>query len=333
VTISAEVRLRSAVAVDIGGTKLAAGVVDSTGRVWHSARVPTPAGGTGEVVWAALAGLIGTVRAAAATAGAPEPAGVGVGCGGPMRWPQGVVSPLNIGGWRDFPLRERLGDLLGLGVVRVHNDAIALAVAEHWRGAAVGRRDALGMVVSTGVGGGLVLGDRVVDGASGNAGHIGHVVVDPDGPECACGGWGCLEAIASGPRTVAWAVANGWHGADVDAQADGPVLVADARAGDAVALAALARSGAALGVGIASALALCDVQVVVVGGGLAAAGELLFEPLRATLARHARLKVTSGDDGHSTREIPVVGSALGPEAGLIGAAALVLAGDRYWSAG
>jgi glucokinase len=328
--------LRSAVAVDIGGTKLAAGVVDSTGRVWHADRVPTPVGGDGEVVWAALAGLIGAVRAAAAIAGAPPPGGVGVGCGGPMRWPQGVVSPLNIPGWRDFPLRQRLGELFGASPVRVHNDAIALAVAEHWRGAAVGRRDALGMVVSTGVGGGLVLGDRVMDGASGNAGHIGHVVVDPAGPGCACGGRGCLEAIASGPRTVAWALANGWRCAVAERRvlgargrygeslADGRGLVADARVGDVVAVAALARAGAALGVGIASALALCDVQVVVVGGGLAAAGDLLFDPLREALRRHARLGFT--------RAVPVVASALGPQAGLIGAAALVLAGNRYWSA-
>jgi glucokinase len=308
------------VAVDIGGTKLAAGVVDSTGRVWHSARVPTPVDADGETVWAALAGLLDAVRAVAAETPAPPPSGVGVGCGGPMRWPVGVVSPLNIRGWREFGLRERLGDLLGLGPVRVHYDAIALAIAEHWRGAAVGTRDALGMVVSTGVGGGLVLGGRVVDGASGNAGHIGHVVVDPTGPDCACGGRGCLEAVASGPRTVAWAQANGWRGV----VPDGRLLVADARAGDPVAVAALARSGAALGVGIASALALCDVQVVVVGGGLAAAGDLLLEPMRATLARHARLGFT--------REVPVVASALGPDAGLIGAAALVLGGDRYWSA-
>ncbi len=107
--------------------------------------------------------------------------------------------------------------------------------------------------------------------------------------------------------------------------ADGRALVADGQAGDAVAVAALARAGAALGVGIASALALCDVQVVVVGGGLAAAGDLLLGPLRDSLARHARLGFT--------RAVPVVGSELGSDAGLVGAAALVLAGDRYWSAG
>lgn len=313
--------MRAALAIDIGGTKLAAGVVDTDGRIRHSSRVPTPVDADGETVWRALETLVEQVREAAAEAGTPRPTGIGVGCGGPMLWPAGVVSPLNIPGWRGgFPLRERLAALPGAGPVRVHNDAIALAVAEHWRGAGAGHADVLGMVVSTGVGGGLVLGDRVVDGASGNAGHIGHVVVDPAGPECACGGRGCLEAVASGPRTVTWALANGW----ADPAPDGRSLVAAARTGHPVAVAALHRAGSAVGVGIASATALCDVAVVVVGGGLAAAGDLLFEPMRAALARHARLGFT--------RDVPVRGAALGPDAGLVGAAALVLAGERYWSA-
>lgn len=306
--------------MDIGGTKLAAGVVDEAGRVWHAERLPTPSGDA-EAVWASLARVIERVRVAAAAVGAPVPRGVGVGCGGPMRWPDGVVSPLNIGGWRAFPLRERLTELLPGEPVRVHNDAIAFAAGEHWRGAGRGRHNLLGIVVSTGVGGGLVVRDRIVDGTTGNAGHIGHVVVDPAGPSCACGGRGCLEAIASGPATVAWARSNGWRAG----QSDGLSLVADARAGHPVALAALARAGEALGVAIASAAALCDLQLIVIGGGLAAAGELLFGPLRKALARHARLSFTAG--------VPVMAAAGGEHAGLVGAAALVLAGDRYWSAG
>jgi glucokinase len=229
------------------------------------------------------------------------------------------VSPLNIPAWRDFPLRERLRELADGAPVRVHNDAIALALGE-WRwGAGRGHHNVLGMVVSTGVGGGLVLGGRVIDGASGNAGHVGHIVVDPAGPACACGGRGCLEAIASGPRTVARARAAGWTGAD------GVALAADARAGDRVAITALARAGEALGIGIASAVAACDVSIVVLGGGLAQAGELLFGPLRAAYARHARLSFA--------RDVPVVPAALGPHAGLIGAATLLLGGESCWSAG
>lgn len=298
-------------AVDVGGTKLAAGLVDADGKVLRAARVPTP-GGASETVWGALRDLVDSV------VGGTEIAAVGAGCGGPMRWPAGVVSPLNINGWRDFPLRDRLGELFPGVTVRLHNDAVCVAVAEHWRGAARGHDHALGMVVSTGVGGGLVLGGRLVDGASGNAGHIGHVVVDPAGPPCACGGRGCLEAVASGPRVTAWAVDQGWAGGTTAGE-----LARDAVAGDPVAVAALARSGAALGVAIASVTALCDLSTVVVGGGLVQAGPLLLDPLRDALTRHARMDFT--------RAVAVVPAALGQEAGLVGAAALVLAGDRYWS--
>ncbi|MGQ0843661.1 MAG: ROK family protein [Sporichthyaceae bacterium] len=298
-----------ALAVDIGGTKLAVGIVDADGRVVRSERAPTP-NGDADAVWAALVDLVEWVRE-------PAMVGVGVGCGGPMRWPAGEVSPLNIPGWRDFPLRERLTELCSVPV-RVHNDAVAVAVAEHWRGAGAGHGNVLGMVVSTGVGGGLVLGGRVVDGKAGNAGHVGHVVVDPDGPECACGGRGCVEAIASGPKTVQWAREQGWTGSD------GASLAVDAAGGHAVAQAALARSGTALGVAIASAVALCDVEVVCLGGGLSQAGDALWKPLRAAYRAHAGL--------FFARDVEVVPAALGQDAGLVGAGALVLAAGAYWSA-
>jgi glucokinase len=298
-------------AVDVGGTKLAAGLVDPDGRVLRASRRPTPATGDGEEVWAALGELVDAV-----VGSEPVPA-VGVGCGGPMRWPAGEVSPLNIPGWRAFPLRARLSERFPGAPVRLHNDAVCLAVAEHWRGAARGHDDALGMVVSTGVGGGLVLGGRLVDGASGNAGHVGHVVVDPNGPDCSCGGRGCLEAIASGPRTAQWAAAQGWRGGTTAQE-----LAAAARAGARVAVAAFARAGAAVGVAIASVAALCDVSVAVVGGGVVQAGPLVLGPLRDAVREHAVMDFT--------RHLPVVPAALGQEAGLVGAAALVLAGDRYW---
>ncbi|GAA0612805.1 ROK family protein [Sporichthya brevicatena] len=311
-----------ALAVDIGGTKLAAGLVDADGTVRAADRVPTPRSPDAEVLWTALADLVRSVHAKAGAA----TAGIGVGCGGPMVWPAGRVSPLNIGGWRDFPLRDRLRDLareLGVGdVVRIHNDAVCVAVAEHWRGAGRGSANVLGMVVSTGVGGGLVLGGRLVDGARGNAGHIGHVCVDPRGPECACGARGCLEAVASGPRTAAWARAEGWANPAGD---DAATMTADARAGHPVALAALRRAGEALGVAIASASHLCDLDVVAVGGGLAQAGDLLFGPLHAAYEAQARM-----DFVRATRIVP---AALGQEAGLVGAAALVLVPGTYWSPG
>lgn len=308
-------------AVDVGGTKLAAGVVDADGRLLLHARRPTPASMDAEEIWSALAELILGVLA---EYGQPI-FGAGIGCGGPMSWPAGEVWPVNMPAWRDFPVRARVAELLksgrsAAGPVRIHNDAICIAVGEHWRGAGRGLPDVLGMVVGTGVGGGLVLGDRLVDGASGNAGHIGHVLVETGGPVCGCGARGCLEGIARGPAIVAWAQRNGWVG-----EPTGVALAASAAAGDPVALAAYARAGRALGVAIASAVNLTDVAVVTIGGGVVSAGRPLLDPMARAYAERARLPFSV-----RARAVP---ARLGQAAGLVGAAALVLRGDRYWAGG
>jgi glucokinase len=310
---------RTVLALDIGGTKLAAGIVDRGGRVSAAARVPTPHGRRldAETLWKTVVALLDRFTAGV---GAKDIAGVGVGCGGPMNWPDGHVSPLNIPAWRDFPLRDRLRERFPGIPVRVHNDAVCVAVGEHWRGAGRGTANVLGMVVSTGVGGGLVLGGHLVDGRSGNAGHIGHVVVEPDGPECECGGRGCLEAIARGPAVAAYAKAHGWR----HPQGTARDVADDAARGHPVAREALARAGSALGVANAAATHLLDVEGVAVGGGLSQAGPLLFDPLEEAFRRHARMEWA--------RRVRVVPAALGQEAGLVGAAALVLSGSRYWNA-
>jgi glucokinase len=299
--------MSSVLAIDIGGTKMAAAIVDDDGTVVRRDRTPT-----GADPWpsfeAMLDRLVGDTRVD----------GVGIGCGGPMTWPVGEVSPLNIPAWRDFPLRARLAEKYPGVPVRLHNDAVAFAAAEHWRGAAQGIENVIGMVVSTGVGGGIISGGRLLDGATGNAGHFGHVVADPQGPQCVCGGRGCLEAIARGPATVAWARERG------STAEDGPALARLAAAKDEVALAAFARSGEAVGRVIAWCAALLDLQMVVVGGGLAQSGPPLWGPLLASVREHAVLPFLP--------ELRVVPPALGGDAGLVGAAALVLAGDRYWSA-
>ncbi|MDP9389665.1 MAG: ROK family protein, partial [Actinomycetota bacterium] len=179
----------TAVAVDVGGTKLAAGVVDAEGTIVRSARVAT-AGDDAEALFARLRDLVDGVRSG-------DEVVCGVGCGGPMAPGGETVSPLNIPVWSEFPLRARLAGVVGVPTF-VDNDAKALALGEGWRGAARGRSDFVAMVVSTGVGGGIVLDGRLLDGAGGNAGHIGHVIVEPGGRRCACGAAGCLEAEASG---------------------------------------------------------------------------------------------------------------------------------------
>lgn len=308
-----------ALGIDVGGTKLAVGLVDPQGSVVASDRVPTRDELGPEGLWLALRRLIDHV---VTEAGNPQLVGIGVGCGGPMTWPDGAVSPLAITSWRDFPLRERLAETYG-EPVRLINDAIALAVAEHWVGAAQGCEDFLGIVVSTGVGGGLVLGGRVLAGATGNAGHLGHVVVEPDGSPCHCGAQGCVEAIASGPALTRWAMEQGWTPPG-DLPSDAESLTAAAHAGDITALAALARAGSAIGVGLASAAALCDLELVVVGGGVSNAGALLLEPMRHAFRRHAGMGFV--------RRVAIEESGAGPEAGVVGAAALVHRPERYWPA-
>lgn len=321
---------RLALALDIGGTKLAAAVVDESGAIVAAHRVRNPQGTDGDVLFDALTTAADTALASAGTKpGDPRlvPA-IGVGTAAPLDLDAGTVSPVNIPAWRAYPLRDRLIEHYQMDVGLI-GDAVAVAVGEHWRGAARGHANVLGMVVSTGVGGGFVLNGRVVVGATGNAGHIGHASVDPNGPDCVCGGVGCLEAIASGTSLAAWAVAHGFTPANGTASGavdrPGPAAdeIADAAvAGDPIALAAFQRAGAALGLAIAGAVTLLDLDLVVIGGGVAAAGPLLFDPIAAAYTRYAAL-------GFAKRP-RVVPALLGGTAGLIGAAAVAMDPPAYW---
>jgi glucokinase len=306
-------------AIDIGGTKLAAALVAADGTVSRRHQVPTRPtdAGRGDELWATLSALTDEVLRD------EPPGGIGVGCGGPMTWRAGEVSPLNIAAWRDYPLRSRLQDKYPATTVRVHNDAIAMAVGEHWHGAGRGAYAFLGVVVSTGVGGGLVVNGDVVSGDTGNAGHVGHVIADPDGPDCACGGRGCLEAIARGPAVVAWAVAQGWQPAA--GEADGRSLLTSAQSGDEIAVAAFGRAGTALGVALASSAHLLELDRVAIGGGVSNAGDLLLGPARAAFARHVHMAFAA--------RCEIVPAALGGDAGLVGAAAFIHNADHYWPAG
>lgn len=293
----------SVLAVDIGGTKLAAALVHAGGELGVPVSRPTPTGDA-EAVWDTLAAVV------TETIGARDVSGAGIGSAGPLDAAAGTVSPVNISSWRGFPLRDRLAGLIGRPVVLV-NDAVAGALGEYHHGAGRGARAMLGMVVSTGVGGGLILDGRVYAGRTGNAGHIGHTIVDLAGDPCPCGARGCVETITSGPAMVRWALANGWTGLVADAES----LAASARTGHPVASAAFTRSAHALGAGIASASALCDLDRVVIGGGVARAWDLLEPPLVSALETYAGLAFV--------RRVEVVRSELDGRAGLLGAAALV----------
>ncbi|MDT5367952.1 MAG: glucokinase [Mycobacterium sp.] len=292
-------------AIDVGGTKIAVGLADRDGALVHTATRPTPHGDA-EAVWAVVERLITETTADTAVRG------VGIASAGPIQLSTGTVSPLNIRGWREFPIVDRVAALLPGVPVRLGGDGLCMALGEHRHGAGRGAQFLLGMVVSTGVGGGLILDGAPYDGASGNAGHVGHVVVDLNGEPCACGGHGCVEAIASGPRMVRWARDHGWA-APADAGAKELAQAADA--GNELAVLAFRRSATALAAMIASVAAVCDLDLAVLGGGVANAGPLLFDPLREALGGYARLDFLRG--------LSVVPAQLGGDAGLVGAAALV----------
>ncbi|MEI5582775.1 MULTISPECIES: ROK family protein [unclassified Agromyces] len=298
-----------ALAVDFGGTKVEAALVDGSGALLPASRArrPTGADATSDALDRAVASAVRHALAALPD-GAPL-TGAGVGCAGPVDLAAGTVSPLNVPAWRRHPLVDRVSALVPGVPVTLGIDGLCIAVAEHWVGAGRGTRNLLGMVVSTGVGGGLVLDGRPAPGPTGNAGHIGHVEVGGADDACACGGRGCLEAVASGPSTVRWARAHGFAGAT------GEDLARAHAAGDRVAAAAVERAGTAIGRAIASAANLADLDMAAVGGGFSRVSPALLDAARTALSAR-----TEFDFVRRTRIVP---SALSDEGPLIGAAALV----------
>ncbi|MGP9022246.1 ROK family protein [Streptomyces sp. BR1] len=296
-------------ALDIGGTKIAGALVDAGGRLLVRTQRPTPAQEDGETVARAVDEVLAELAGSALWARVTS---VGIGSAGPVDASNGTVSPVNIPGWRGFPLVERVRAATGGLPVELVGDGVAMTAAEHWLGAARGYDNALCMVVSTGVGGGLVLNGRLHPGPTGNAGHIGHISVDLDGDACPCGARGCVERIASGPNIARRALAGGWTpGPDGDASA--AAVAEAARAGHPVALASFERAAQALAAGIAATATLTEIEIAVIGGGVAGAGDILFAPLRRALHDYATLSFVQG--------LKVAPALMGTDAGLVGAAA------------
>ncbi|HEY8338823.1 MAG TPA: ROK family protein [Egibacteraceae bacterium] len=310
---------RLACGVDIGGTKLAAGLVAADGSVLARARRSTPAQDA-----EALSALVADVVAElSASAGGLRGLPVGVGAAGLVDL-DGVVRYAPNIAWADYPLRADLAERLGVPVV-VENDANVAAWGEYRAGAGRDARQTMLMLtVGTGVGGGLVMGDRLMRGSNGLAAELGHVIVDEGGPPCPCGNLGCLEALASGTaigRTAAEVLDSGvvpegslLHELD---ELTGKSVTVAARAGDAAAVGVLERVGFWLGVGLASLVNAFDPEVIVVGGGAIEAGDLLLEPAREAFVQRVI--------GRRYRTLPPIRrAALGDDAGIVGAALLAL---------
>jgi glucokinase len=307
-----------AIGVDIGGTKIAAGVVDCDGRVLERRVMPTPAVGGVKIV-----DLICT----AATEFRERFAGIGamgVGVGGWVTWPEGIVRFSPYIALKNFPLQQSLAKATGLPVV-VDNDANAASWAELNFGSGKGIDNMLMLTLGTGIGGAIIINGKLHRGSNNLGAEVGHIMIDPGGEVCGCGNRGCFETRASGTalgregRTllrkqpeVALASIVG------DPEAVTGVAITDAaKAGDQTARELLSDLGYWVGIGIASLIAVVDPELIVLAGGLADSGDLLLAPLRRSLDQHIYAR-------GSRSAPPVVISVLGLDAGLIGAAALCL---------
>lgn len=282
---------RAFLAVDIGGTKLAVGVVTVDGELVARSQVPTPE----HDVWGALSSLVQEQMDTTSC----DLVACGVGCGGPMTRGGKLVSTLHIPEWRNFPLQSKLKQLTGYDTY-IYNDAQALVLGEQWQGAAQGESNVIGVVVSTGVGGGIISDGKLLRGRLGNAGHIGHVIVEPNGRQCACGSNGCLEAYASG-RSIAAITGKPAVEATVDV---------------------IERAGQLVGRALVSVAAVVDARIAVIGGSVALGfGAPFYAAAQHEIDAHARLDFIAG-----LRVVPV---GLGDIAPLIGAGAVAKYGREH----
>ncbi len=284
------------VAVDVGATKMAVGLVTMQGELVDRDKFTVDHDLHADTLFAMLTDLIESQVERARGHHRLRPVAVGVGSAGPITPNTEMVSPLNIHAWRNFPLRERLATATSLPVYG-DLDAKALALAEGWLGAAQGRQSFLAMVVSTGVGGGIVLNGQLLDGAAGNAGHVGHIIVEPNGRRCVCGARGCLEAEASGTA--------------IEAITGRPPTEPTYEI--------MQRTGRLVGRAVASVCNLLDLDLVVVGGSVALGfGATFFNSAQEALDEHTKLAFSRG-----ARITPV---RLGDRGPLIGAGAVAVRG-------
>jgi glucokinase len=306
------------VGVDVGGTKIAAGLVDEKGQVLARERTESPATDPPEIV-RTISELVRKL------AGSESLEAVGISAAGFVDKARSMVVFAPNLAWRDEPLKRYLEEELDLPVV-VENDANAAAWAEFTFGAGEDAEDLLNLTVGTGVGGGVVIDGELVRGGFGMGAEVGHITMVPGGVMCACGNLGCLESYGSGTalvrvsRELAGAVPEQAKGLVDRAGGDptritGPLVTKAAQEGDAFAIARLVELGDWLGQGVATLTAVLDPNVVVIGGGVGEAGDLLLDPIRESFQRHVTAR------GHRPM-LEIRPALLGNEGGLIGVADL-----------
>jgi glucokinase len=305
-------------AIDIGGTKLALGLVDLEGRILQRDEIPTRAAEGPERVLARLVELASAMLERGTSSHAIRR--VGIACAGPLDRAAGLIlNPPNLPGWTRIDLVKQVEQALGLPAV-LDNDANAAALGEFRYGAGQGARSLIYLTVSTGIGGGIILDGRLWHGFGDSAGEIGHMTIDPAGPPCGCGNHGCLEALASGPA-IARRAREALRGGRPSRLRDLPeVTAADvvrlAGEGDPLATEVWAAAVHALALGVGAAITILAPERVIIGGGVTQAGDALFVPLRREVRQRVKLV--------AVESVPILPATLGRDVGILGAAALAL---------
>lgn len=310
------------VGVDLGGTTMAAALLDEEGHILQKATVPTLAHQGHDAVIERMAQLIHEVVENTGV-GLAQVAAIGIGVPGMLDMEKGLVLflPNLPGTWPRVPLAQRIEEATGVPAFLL-NDVRSITLGEKTYGAGREVDNMVCLAIGTGIGGGVVVGGKLLLGLDGTAGEVGHQTIDPYGPRCGCGNRGCLEAFASGPAIASMGVRAVKQGLTTrigelcayDLNAISPKLIYQAALeGDAVAREIYETAGFYIGIGVANLIAILSPQMVVIGGGVAQAGELLLAPIRETARQRA--KVTPFE------KVQIVQAELGTDAGMMGAAA------------
>ena len=311
---------KTAIAVDVGGTKIAAGIIDTGGYVLDTLKTETPSGTSGAVV-AAINGLIKKLLESPAEIG--EVAGIGLAVAGTIDWRRGVVVESPNLPFTDLPLKSRVETEFGLSTF-MDNDGNLAALGEKYYGAARDAKHFVCLTVGTGIGAGIIIDGCLYRGATGSAAEIGHMVIEASGPQCTCGSYGCFEEMAAGraivrlakekiiqePESLILKFAGG-----NPAHIAGSMVTEAAQKGDKAAMQVFAEVGFWLGIGINNVINIFNPELVVIGGGVSEAGELILKPARKVVSERAL---------HPNQDVArIVLADLGNRAGMLGAAALV----------
>jgi glucokinase len=312
------------VGIDLGGTSIKLALIDQAGDILYRAESPTDVQGGGDSILYQIRDMIETGLRSGSYDRA-QIKGVGMGAPGFLRMKDGVMlEAVNIG-WKNYPVRDRLQQIVNLPVF-LENDANVAAYGEQWKGAGKEARDVLCVTLGTGVGGGVIINNQIHHGANDTAGEIGHMTVIPEGGyRCNCGKYGCLETVASATGMVR--IATDMLVQDPQRQSTlrpiveqrGKLVAKDiaiaAQEGDVLALDVIDRVAFYLGLALGNYAIVMNPEKIVIGGGVSKAGDVLFEPLRKYYRQFAL--------SHLTGEIEIVPAILGNDAGMIGAARLV----------